>query len=500
MRTLNLPAWGKTLSWIEKSVWAIFLLTLPVTGFPYLPPALGGVALVRPLAIYPLILLLILVTIPRLLNKPLPKPFIPLIVFGLLVTAGSILASLRGIDGLFGVSLLDRTIRSFLTLGLGIAFYLTVALLPQNRSELQYSIRWLYIGFGIALLWGTLQIVYVLHFSQAYFDWISEIQKFISIRRLFPKRVSGLTYEPNWFAEQISFLLMPWLYASVLSRTSVFRWRLRWVTVELLMLVWSLIVLVFTYSRAGLAVGLLLLVLSIFFYRPSRRESKLKEGLNWGRFIRRAFMVVVVVLVLGGLVFWAGNRNGYFSRLWRYWTEEESTGAYLEYIAFSQRLLYWETAFRMYQDYPVFGVGLGNYPFYFKKKLPDRALYKTPEILRLITPESGRSRLVTSKNLYARMLAETGLAGTAAFLTFLISILGGVVFFWLSAGSEDRFWGLAGVLGFVAFALAALSFDSFALPNMWVFFGLLTAAGRVYVNGIRVQEVDKISAPAKGSG
>lgn len=496
MKTLNLPTSGKTFPLIEKVAWAIFLLTLPVTGFPYLPPALGGVALVRPLAIYPLILLLVFVTIPRLLNQPLPKPFIPLMVFALLVTAGSILASLRGTDGLFGVSFLDRTIRSFLTLGLGAAFYLTVSLLPQNRSDLQYSMRWLYIGFGIALLWGTLQIIYILHYSQVYFDWISEIQKYISIRRLFPKRVSGLTYEPNWFAEQISFLLMPWLYASVLTRTSVFGWRLKWVTIELLMLVWSLVVLVFTYSRAGLAVGLLLLVLSIFFFRPAKSTARLKGGLNWARFMKRVFLVVVVILMLGGLIFWAGNRNGYFSRLWRYWTEEESTGAYLEFIAFSQRLLYSETAYRMYQDNPVFGVGLGNYPFYFEENLPDRALYKTPEILRLITPESGRSRLVTSKNLYARLLAETGLTGTATFLTFLISILGGVVFFWLSTDIDDKFWGLAGVLGFVAFAFAALSFDSFALPNMWVFFGLITAAGRVYINGIRVQEGDRISSPA----
>ena len=465
---------------IEKVAWALFFVSLPVTGFPFLPPALGGVALVRPLAIYPLIILLVVTAMPRLIGKPLPKPFVPLLIFVIVVVAGSFLASLQAVNDLLGVSLLDRTIRSFLTLGLGVAFYMTVALLPRNRQDLMYSLRWLYIGFAIALLWGSLQAVYVLHYSPEYFRWISEIQKYISIRRLIPKRVSGLTYEPNWFAEQISFLLMPWLFASVLSRTTVFRWSFRWITIELLVLVWSIFVLILTYSRAGLLVCAALLFFSVFLYRPSNLENSVRKRLGWARMAKRTMFGGMMILVLGGLIFWVGSRNGYFSRLWRYWTDEESTGEYWTYIAFSQRFIYWETAYHMFESYPLFGVGVGNYAFYFEEMLPDRPLFKTPELLRLITPEEGRTRLVTSKNLYARLIAETGLVGTASFVVFLVSILGWVIFFWLSPFKVHKFWGIAGILGFVAFALAAFSFDSFALPNMWVIFGLLTAAGQVF--------------------
>lgn len=477
----KLQSWKDSYTWVEKAIWALFFLSLPVTSFPFLPPALGGVALVRPLAIYPLLILLVIVTIPRLFGKPLPKPFVPLLVFTLVLVAGSVLASLRGIDDLLGVSYLDRGIRSFLTLGLGAAIYMTVALLPRNRQELRYSLRWLYIGFAVALLWGSLQAVYVIHYSPEYFQWLDDLQKFVSIRRLFPKRVSGLTYEPNWFAEQISLLLMPWLFASVLSRTTVFRLRWRWITLELLLLVWSMIVLIFTYSRAGLVVGAVLLVLSVFMYRSDKPAREPSRRLPFSRLAQRAAIAVLVIVILAGVVFWIGSQNGYFSRLWRYWTEEESTGEYLEFIAFSQRFIYWETGYRMFERYPVLGVGLGNFAFYFEEMLPDRTLFKTPEILRLITPEPGRARLVTSKNMYTRLLAETGLVGTAAFIAFLISILGWVFYLWSSPRKEHRFWGNAGVLGFAAFALAAFSFDSFALPNMWVIFGLSTAAGQIYV-------------------
>lgn len=483
----KLESWKEKYAWFERAVWALFFLSLPVTGFPFLPPALGGTALVRPLAIYPLLILLVIVTIPRLFGRPLPKPFVPLLVFTLVLVGGSGIAALRGIDDLLGVSQLDRGIRGLLTLGLGAAFYMTVALLPRNRDDLRYSLRWLYIGFAVALLWGSLQAVYVINYSPGYFQWLNDLQKYVSIRRLFPNRVSGLTYEPNWFAEQISFLLMPWLFASVLSRNTVFRWRWRWITIEFLLLGWSMVVLIFTYSRAGLAVAAALLLLSVFMYRSDQPAGESRRLLfSW--LARRAVIAVLVIVILAGVVFLIGSQNGYFSRLWRYWTEEESAGEYLEFIAFSQRFIYWETGYRMFERYPVLGVGLGNFAFYFEDMLPDRSLFRTPEILRLITPEPGRARLVTSKNMYIRLLAETGLVGTAAFIAFLVAILGWVLYLWLSPQEEHKYWGSAGVLGFAAFALAAFSFDSFALPNMWVIFGLLTAAGQVYAReGMKAQ-------------
>jgi O-antigen ligase len=112
--------------------------------------------------------------------------------------------------------------------------------------------------------------------------------------------------------------------------------------------------------------------------------------------------------------------------------------------------------------------------------LPDRPLAQTPEVLRLVTPDVGRNRLITPKNLYFRLLAETGLVGTAFFLAFVTAILGCALYLWLSSDRDQKFWGTAGLLGLLAFALSAFSYDSFAIPNMWVVFGLITAAAWVY--------------------
>jgi O-antigen ligase len=464
---------------LQMFLWAFLLLSLPVTSFPFFPPALGGAALVRPLALYPLAGLVLVMTVPRLLKQPMPRPFLPLLAFAGVATISTLLAQFSGIEELRGISILERSARNLITLAIGVSFYFTVALFPRSAADLRAGLRYLYAGMGVALAWGSLQLVYVLFYNQAYFQLLNQLQRLISTRRLFNRRVSGLTYEPNWFAEQISFLLLPWLLAAVLSGQTVFRWRWRWITVESLLLVWSLGVLVFTYSRAGLFIMVILLLVGVLMLRP-HRTGQAKSGHQWRTWLQRAVLALVILAVLVGVLFAAGTQNNYFSRLWRFWTDPESGDSFLTYIAFTQRLVYWQAAYRMFTLNPIFGAGLGNFAFYFTELLPDQPLYKTPELLRQITPEAGRDKLVTPKNLHIKVLAETGLVGSAVFLAFLIGLAGCVYFLLGHPREEAHFWGRAGLLGLVAFILAALSYDSFALPNMWVVFGLITAAARVY--------------------
>jgi hypothetical protein len=487
--SLNAARLQRLASGATRVAWAFLFFSLPVSSFPYLPEALGGRALERPLAIYPLIVLALLVTLPRLFRRPLPLTFVPLLAFVVAALASSLLAFAGDVNALRGVSIADRFIRSLFTLALGCGFYFTIVLLHDGWDDLRFSLRWLYAGMAAALLWGSLQIVYVLYYSPAYFQLMNAAQRLFSSRKLFATRISGLTYEPKWFAEQIGFLLMPWLISSVLTRRSIFRWRWRWVTVELLLLAWSSVVMVFTFSRSGLFILGVLAVLSFLLYRsaaghapdaaqtPAAGQAPGKPHASRKRLFAEAALVVVV---LSAGMFVVGSQNPYFSRLWRYWTENKARSrTYLEYIAFEQRFVYLATALNIYQQHPVMGIGLGNYAFYFADYAPDQAYDMQNEVMRQITPGEGRDRLITSKNLYARLISETGLVGTGFFSTFLLAVVGCLLYLRGSPSPEQRFWALGGGLALVVLMMVIFSFDSFARPNMWVALGLITAAAHL---------------------
>jgi len=84
------------------------------------------------------------------------------------------------------------------------------------------------------------------------------------------------------------------------------------------------------------------------------------------------------------------------------------------------------------------------------------------------------------KNMFARILAETGLMGSAAFVAFVVAVLGAALYLFLAPERDPRYWGLAGLLSLVVFLGVGFSVDSFAIPNMWIVFGLITASVQVH--------------------
>ncbi len=483
------PSWrdglrGPARRRLARILWAALLLFLPVTSFPYFPPSFGGEALVRPLSLYPLLGLVFISLLPRLFTRPISRTVLSLLPFVLIAAASSALSLLQGIEPALGISVEARVLRGLFTLLIGCAFYVTIAQLPDTLEDLRFSLRWIYAGGGLALLWGSIQAVALLERSAEGFAWLSRLQGFVSIRPLRPDRISGLTYEPHWFAEQIILLLVPWSLAAALANVSVFPWRWRRLTVEMGLLAWALIVLPFTYSRAGLANLVILVFLTVLLFRPlpappTDGQSQLlprRRGI-----IHRRLLEVLLTLAMVALpIYLIGTQNLFFARIWEYWKRPEATlSGYLTYLGFDARLVYSQAAFRAYEAYPVFGVGLGNYAFYFEEMLPYRPIAEVPEVLFMVTPQAGRDRLITAKNLYLRLLAETGIVGTAAFLAFFTAILGSAVYLWLDRRREWQYWGMASLCGLLAVALAALTFDSFVIPNMWVVFGLITAATRI---------------------
>jgi O-antigen ligase len=152
-------------------------------------------------------------------------------------------------------------------------------------------------------------------------------------------------------------------------------------------------------------------------------------------------------------------------------SDAESVEEFIIENSAGARAAYTAGAMGAYEQSPVTGVGLGASGFYIYDSLPDWALTTVPEIARQLSPEN---RLYPNpKNMYVRLLAETGLIGLFCFIAFLFSVLGDALLALKHEQTILRYAGIAGLFSWLAVAMYNGTQDSFATPNIWINSGIL---------------------------
>lgn len=461
---------GLSIDKISRFLWGAALFTLPVASFRYFP-FLGESTYVRPLALYPIAFLLPLLMLQFLRGKislPRAGALTPLTAFVLFVLAASCLGALLAPLPLRGQEYFGRVIRAWATLIIGLSFFIAAVWMNRDEGDLRFSIKWLLAGFGMDILWSGVQ---ALAFYTPLLDkvTVTHWQLAFSMRELVKtNRISGMAYEPAWLAGQIATIYLPWLFASLLTgmRVTRFKW------LEMILLGFALILLLGTYSRGGLLSVVFALILT--FLVAGRNEIRAAwrwflSGFRSGRGLLLRLGVLAVALgVLAGAVLFLGQK-GYIARLFN--TRADNLAEFVIANSAGSRAAYNFSALGVYEQSPVAGVGLGASGFYMFDHLPDWALTTVPDIARQLSPEN---RLyLNPKNMYLRLLAETGVIGFFIFVAFLLSILGDSLLALRSGRPLMRYLGIAGLFAWLAVAMYNVTQDSFATPNIWINFGIL---------------------------
>jgi len=456
---------------VSRFLWGAALFTLPVTSFRYFP-FLGDATYVRPLSLYPIAFLLPLLLIQLMRGKasvPRTGTLTPLLAFVLIALTATSLGVLLDPLPLRGQDYLGRAIRAWATLLIGLSFFIAAVWMNRNEDDLRFTLKWLLAGFVMDVLWSGVQ-------SLAFYTpllkkvTVTHWQRAFSMRELVKtNRVSGMAYEPAWLAGQIATVYLPWLFAALLTRIRVTRFK--WL--EMTLLGFAALLMLATFSRGGLLTAAVALVLT--FVLAGRVE--LRAAWNWfySGFQRGSNWLLrfgVVVLLIGGLA-GAGlflAQKGYIARLFN--TNAESVEEFIIENSAGARAAYTFGALGAYEESPITGVGLGASGFYIYGHLPDWSMTTVPEIARQLSPEN---RLYPNpKNMYVRLLAETGLIGFILFIAFLFSVLGDSLKLLQSKTSFARYLGIAGLFSWIAILLYNATQDSFATPNIWINFGILT--------------------------
>jgi O-antigen ligase len=318
----------------------------------------------------------------------------------------------------------------------------------RNEDDLRFTLKWLLAGLVVDVLWSGVQ-------SLAFYTpllkkvTVTHWQRAFSMRELVKtNRVSGMAYEPAWLAGQIATVYLPWLFASLLRRVRMTRFK--WL--EMTLLGFAVLLLLATYSRGGLLTAAVALALT--FVLAGRDE--LRAAWNWfySGFQRGRDWLLrfgVAILFVGGLA-GAGlflAQKGYIARLFN--TNAESVEEFIIENSAGARAAYTFGALGAYEESPVTGVGLGASGFYIYEHLPDWAMTTVPEIARQLSPDN---RLYPNpKNMYVRLLAETGLTGFVLFVAFLFSVLGDSLGILRAKTSFARYLGIAGLFSWIAILL-----------------------------------------------
>ncbi len=480
---MKIPAFSmpRDLNGFTTILWAAALLTLPVTSFRWFP-FLGEGTLVRPLSLYPLALLLPLLLVQGWRQKGegiyWSNAFIALGAFVLFAFTAASLGILLDVIPLRGQEYSGRAIRALVTLLIGLVFFVCAVWMNRNERDLRFSLQWIFAGLCLTIAWSGLQ-AFTFYTGLLDKEMVTHWQLAFSMRELVrTNRISGFAYEPAWLAGQLATIFIPFLFASILMnfRVTCFKW------LEPLLLASALLILLATYSRGGLLTTIAASGLTLVFFG--------REALHivWAWFTQgfrgRAFdmalrlgLVLVVIGVFVGAFLFLGQKN-FFRRLWE--VDASSLSEYIVDINAGARGAYSAGAFGAYQEHPWAGVGLGASGFYIYQNLPDWSLTTVPEIAKQLTPES---RLFPNpKNLYVRLLAETGLIGFFLFVAFQFYVLGDILSLYLFKLPWQRFAAVAGAFAWLAITFYNFTQDSLTTPNIWLVSGILVglSANSVY--------------------
>jgi hypothetical protein len=334
------------------------------------------------------------------------------------------------------------------------------------------------LGLAVATAWGILQGTRLI-WNWPHYAPLNAIQRLLSVRDMHRYRVTGFSYEPSWFADQLVGLAIPFLIAAPLARFHLIGHDRKGRVLEYGLFGAEIIALLLTYSRGGvlgLLVSVALVALLIGLPHWRRAWSRLRDRNRLGRGRRLALRVALAVAGVGIAVFGAASlvsRSDYFALLWtRLWRIRNPT-AYLVSVGAGTRLALTQASWETFLDRPWIGVGLGQSGFYLLDRLPTWSYDRVKEVSLLFSPTS--IALPNPKNLWARLLSETGLAGSVPFAAFMLVLGAASVSLARRPEPLARYIGIAGCMSWAAALLAGFSLDSFALPTMWISMGIVTA-------------------------
>ncbi len=477
-RSELLGIWEKISSWL----WIGLVISLPISSFPLFAKVLHTSSVAPAAGIFVLLLTAIWLPFYIFRGGHFPfqiKPALLFTIYGILTIT---FAFFRQTPFYPGSSLTSNSVEALATLAMGFLFYVIAAGFPKDESRIKNTIKALNWGGAVLLGWSLLQFVIWLPVHD-FPEWMRRIQGIFSTTVLFDKRTTGFASEPSWLAHMLNLVYLPYWLGATLKRFSAHKIKIWFLSLENIFLGLGLIVLFLTFSRGGLVS--IMLVVAFLFIRLNVQFIRWiikKWNVN-----KKTLLTVSAVMLMVLIYFGVGISGLYalskidprmetvfqFSK-----TSDNSLVKYVDNLQFGERVAYWQTGWNIFNDYPLIGVGLNFAGAYFPKYLPAYGwqLTETRDLM------FRTNNLLNIKNLWMRLLGETGIIGFSLFVTILVITLITALSLISSKTGISAVIGWMGIFMLIAFVGEGFSVDSLALPYYWFTLGFIAATWNSYSN------------------
>jgi len=468
---------------IADVLWIIMIAVLPITSMPLIARLLGSDTVAAP-AIVVVFFLMIIWFVPYIFRRGrMVKESIPLFVFVIIALAATVLSNFRIIPAYKGITYLSNSIEAFVTLLIGVVFFLVTSSYLKNEEKALLTLKVINWSGVVMLIWAGFQVV-AWHGFGHYPGWMFDLQGLISSRVLYRQRVNGLALEPSWFAHQLNMIYLPIWLAATIKGVSVFKKRVWFLTFENFLLLAGIGALLLTLSRVGVLGFLLMftflliklhsfLVGKVLTLLEKRKNKEIlsKQKHRWTVMISVLFIIFYLMIIAIGL-FVFSRVDPRMETLFDFSVGKDNPLlSYFNELSFGERVVYWLAGWNVFAEHPILGVGLGNAGFYFPKAITPYG-WNLIEVRRLVYRTS---ILLNVKSLWARLLAETGLVGFSVFCSWLFSLAKKFVKKSEAKKTMGGVFALAGIFVLCALLAEGFSIDSFAMPYMWIALGLAAA-------------------------
>lgn len=127
----------------------------------------------------------------------------------------------------------------------------------------------------------------------------------------------------------------------------------------------------------------------------------------------------------------------------------------MKYQSNSERILMWESAWHMFQDHPLIGIGLGRYEYYYQNQY--------------ILPEAKEREQGHAHNNFIQLAAETGIIGLSSYCFMFGSFLFSSLKDWLKMHNVSSLMFFSVTCGLLFQGLTETNFGNSVVMNIYYF-------------------------------